>query len=74
MEIAVTEDASSDTAYGSDGQEPASQRNARSQPIRDRLSAIRDSLSVRNPIVAIGVLDERGGPENLDGEISGFSA
>ena len=30
------------------GQEPTSQRNVQSQPIRDRLSAIRDGLSVRN--------------------------
>jgi DNA-binding NarL/FixJ family response regulator len=54
----VAEDESSDIAYGSNGQEPTSQRNARSQPMRDRLSAMRDSLSVRRPTVAIGVVDE----------------
>jgi len=54
----VTEDATSDGAYVPGGQEPTSQRNARSQPIRYRLSAIRDSLSVRNLIVSVGVVDE----------------
>jgi DNA-binding NarL/FixJ family response regulator len=54
----VAEDATSDSAHASSGQEPASQGNARTQPITDDLTVIRDSPSVRNPIVSIGVIDE----------------